>query len=377
MKKVLVTGADGYCGWPVVLKLLNNYPDIRVYGVDSGGRRDWVEEIGAESILPISGMYRRFKVAKDFFFNRYEFVNADITDVSVLRKILGYAKPDVILHLAAQPSAPYSAIDAEHCKYTQNNNINMLTNLMFLMNEMGMDDTHLVVTTTTGVYGAPPFPIPEGNIRISSDMTLPYPAMGGSWYHMSRAFDAGNLWLASKQFKFPITELRTSIVCGSSTTETKLHPEFVNRFDVDFYFGVVVNRFIAMALTGYPLTVYGKGLQKKPMISLEDMVRTTVNACFYRNDFDVPKYNIMNQLQEPVSIVDLANFVSKETGCEVNHVENPRVEDEEHDMKMDNHLFFEQLAGYGYHKTMEKSIVESIREVKPYRNMIDKKMFMR
>lgn len=43
---ILVTGADGYVGWPVLLRLAETFPDERIVGVNNFARRRWVEEIG-------------------------------------------------------------------------------------------------------------------------------------------------------------------------------------------------------------------------------------------------------------------------------------------------------------------------------------------
>jgi len=104
---------------------------------------------------------------------------------------------------------------------------------------------------------------------------VPFPAMGGSWYHQTKSFDAANMRLAESQFEFPMSEVRTAIVYGTETEETRDH-ESPTRFDFDYYFGTVVNRFCAQAVAGYPITVYGKGEQRKPMVSLEDTVESLV-----------------------------------------------------------------------------------------------------
>ena len=57
---------------------------------------------------------------------------------------------------------------------------------------------------------------------------------------------------------------------GISTAETNLHPDLSTRFDFDFNFGVVINRFCAMSAINHDLTVYGRGEQKRPFISLVD-----------------------------------------------------------------------------------------------------------
>ena len=41
------------------------------------------------------------------------------------------------------------------------------------------------------------------------------------------------------------------------------HPGADARFDYDGVFGTVLNRFVVQAVTGHPLTVYGKGGQTR------------------------------------------------------------------------------------------------------------------
>lgn len=372
MKTVVVTGADGYCGWPVVLKLLKN--GHRVIGVDNGGRRQWVNEVKGQSVINISDINSRYIKAKDVYKN-YEYLHMELSQYPNVHKIIDDYKPDAVLHLASQPSAPFSSIDVAHANFTQQNNNAMLMNIMWALNNLGLDDTHLIVTTTTGIYGAPDIDIPEGWLVINK-MKMPFPAMAGSWYHMSRANDANNLWLGNRLFKFPISELRTSIVCGSSTAETREYPEFRNRFDIDFYFGVVVHRFVAQALSTKHLSVYGKGLQSKPMISLEDMVRSTVNCFELAVGEKDEKYRIYNQMEKEIAIVDIANTIKDyceegfNTNIKVDHVPNPRVEDEEHKMVMDNRKFILELCDNGIEQTVFSSIQNMCKDLYPYKDMI-------
>src|SRR5690606_40669587 len=59
-------------------------------------------------------------------------------------------------------------------------------NLLWGIKECGLEhSTHLIETTTTGVYGSPNFTIPEGFIHVETDSgsdTIPYPGMATSWY---------------------------------------------------------------------------------------------------------------------------------------------------------------------------------------------------
>jgi len=359
--KIMVTGWDGYCGFPVVLKLLKEIPDCTVFGIDNQGRRSWVKEVGSRSLIPIELEMNRAKaVINEFGPDRFKNRYCDVSIYNDIAEAISSFKPNVILHLASQPSAPYGSIDIDHCNFTQNNNMQMLRNICWALNTLKFD-THLVVTTTTGVYGAPDFNIPEGGLVINEE-EIPYPAMGGSWYHQSRAFDSGNLFLAARQFNFPITEMRTSIVCGTSTKETRLRKEFNNRFDVDFYFGVVLNRFVAQAIHGQPITIYGKGLQKKPLISLEDMVSSMVSITQTIPD---KKYEIYNQMEKEVSIIDLATSVKNtftDFNVEVKHTPNPRIENEEHQMIMKNDKFKKLIKKFEC--PIEQSIIQMYDDLK-------------
>lgn len=366
MKTIFVTGCDGYTGWPIFLKLLKELPNCFIVGADNLCRRRWVKECNAKSFLKIRSLKNRIQNLKKIYNNRFSIYNVDLRKYENVNSIIKDYKPDIILHLASQPSAPYSHISAQHCSYTQTNNITMLTNIMFSLNENKLNNSHLVVTTTTGIYGAPDYDLPEGNI-IMNKMELPHPPMGGSWYHMSRSFDVGNLWLGSKQFNFPISEMRTSIVTGSSTEETREIKGFETRFDIDFYFGVVTNRFAIQALKQEPITIYGQGLQQKPMISLTDMVRSMVEIC---KKEPKSKYTIYNQLEKPISIVDLANTIKKsfETKfnheVEVVHIPNPRIENEEYQMVMYNEKFLELNGGIS--ETIEESILQICIDISPF-----------
>lgn len=365
METILLTGNEGYMGWPTMLKLGLAFPDSLIIGVDNGLRGNLVRNLKLEPLVNPEPIKERIEAAKSVFGSknlRSDFIS--LTDYVKVRMLLKKFKPDVIIHMASQPSAPYSQRGLFEAQFTQTNNVLSCLNLIWAIKEVGLDNTHLIVTTTTGIYGAPKFPIPEGNLEHMNDV-IPYPAMAGSFYHMSRAFDAANLWLASRQFKFPITEIRTSIVCGSSTVETRKDLKLRTRFDSDFYFGTVLNRFVTKALNEEPIQVYGKGLQRKPMISLEDACRSIVEVVKKGKQ---EKLQILNQVEKAISIVDLAKNVSKffeeRTGkvVTIEHIPNPRIEDEIHQMEIDNKKF-KALLKNNFNQTVEESIKQIVEDL--------------
>ena len=354
---VLLTGADGYLGWPTALRLADRL-DERIVCVDDFSRRDWVAESGSVSATQIEDPETRFARVENL-----SLVEGDLADRDFVLQLLDTHEPDTVLHAAAQPSAPYSSINGERALYTQRNNVSMNLNLLHGLAECGLDDTHFIETTTTGIYGAPHFPIPEGGLEVErkggSD-EVPFPAMGGSWYHQTKSFDAANMRLAESQFEFPMSEVRTAIVYGTETEETQEH-ESPTRFDFDYYFGTVVNRFCAQAVAGYPITVYGKGEQRKPMVSLEDTVESLVRLVEEGHSGD-DGIDIYNQVTRPVAIVELAETIAEvgdefDLNAEVKHYENPRNEDEEHKMEMENDQFLELVGG------QKQTLEEGIRDV--------------
>ncbi|GGN23677.1 NAD-dependent epimerase/dehydratase family protein [Halarchaeum nitratireducens] len=353
---VLLTGADGYVGWPTALRLADRLDD-RVVCVDNGYRREWVAESGSVSAVPIDSPEERFAAVDGL-----SYVEGDLADREFVEQLIEVYEPDTVLHAAAQPSAVYAGINGERALFTQQNNVSMTLNLLHCLHEAGLDDTHFIETTTTGVYGAPEFPIPEGPTEMSNSGEsddVPFPAMGGSWYHQTKAFDAGNMRLASGEWDMPISDVRTAIVFGTETAETREHAS-PTRFDFDYYFGTVVNRFCAQAVAGYPITVYGKGEQRKPMVTLEDTVESLVSLVEAgpAADDDVTVYN---QVNRPVAIVELAETIAEvgeefDLDADVEHFENPRDEDEEHEMEMDNERFRSLVDD-------ETSLEEGIRDV--------------
>jgi len=350
---ILVTGGDGYIGWPTALRLANRTDD-RVLIVDNFARREWVEEVGSVSAVPIAGIDERIAAAREVFdAGNLSFVEGDLVEKEFVDELLAVHEPDVIVHAAAQPSAPYSQINGERANYTQHNNMQATRNLVWGLEEHDLTDTHFIETTTTGVYGAPEFPIPEGGATMEHEGErdeVPFPAMAGSWYHLTKSHDAANLRLAAQQFGIPISDVRTAITYGTETEETRADERLKTRFDFDYYFGTVAHRFAAQAVAGYPVTVYGKGEQRKPFVSLEDAVEGLVELALADPDDRPEDLTVYNQVTRAISIVEIAETIA-DVGSEfdlnvaVEHFENPRDEDETHKMEIDNDRYADVIGG--------------------------------
>src|SRR6056297_828455 len=373
---VLLTGADGYLGWPTALRIADRTDD-RVILVDNLARRRWVEEVGATSATPIATMDERLEAAKEVHgLDNLSFVEGDLTEKSFVDELLAGHEPETIVHAAAQPSAPYSQINGERANYTQHNNMQATRNLLWGLEEHDMTDTHFVETTTTGVYGAPEFPIPEGGAVMENQGErdeVPFPAMAGSWYHLTKSHDAANMRLAHSQFDVPVSDVRTAITYGTETPETAADPRLATRFDFDYYFGVVAHRFCAQAIAGYPMTVYGKGEQRKPFISLEDAVEGLARLALADPDDRPDDHVVYNQVTRPISIVEVAETIAEVSGefgldVQVEHFENPRDEDETHAMEIENDRYAELIGGQS--TTFEEGVRSILADLLEYEDRI-------
>ncbi|WP_211290225.1 NAD-dependent epimerase/dehydratase family protein [Natrinema ejinorense] len=368
---MLLTGGDGYIGWPTAIRIASR-TDEQVVLVDNFARRDWVETVGSTSATPVFPMAERLEAASEIHDGRsLSFVEGDLTDGEFVDRLIRIHEPETIVHTAAQPSAPYSQLGRERANFTQHNNLQATRNLLWSLGEHGLEETHFIETTTTGVYGAPEFPIPEGGATMEhrgERDEVPFPAMAGSWYHLTKSHDAANMRLAHDQFDIPVSDVRTAITHGTETAETAADPRLGTRFDFDYYFGVVVHRFCAQAVAGYPITVYGRGEQRKPFIALEDAVEGLTRLALADPSERPADHTVYNQVTRAISIVEIAETVADVAnefglGVEVEHVENPRSEDETHAMEIENDRYEALIDGQSTSfETSVRSIIETLLE---------------
>lgn len=321
-KTVLVLGADGYIGWP----LCNYLKELGalVVGVDNGAKREWELVTGSRPIARILPMTTRFERAQ---------IGLSVTNVVSRRlyDIVDQFLPDVIVHLAEQPSAPLSMLSRQWAMTTQANNVLGTLNLMYacahVATKHGIPVPHILKLGTMGEYGTPPCVIEEGYIDRGGYKFL-FPKQPGSIYHLSKVHDSNNLEFACRAWGFRVTDINQGIVWGTETYEVPFASARRTAFHVDSVFGTVINRFVAQAAIGCPLTVYGNGSQTRGFIHLADTIKCMALAI--QSPPEEGEFRVINQLTDTFSINALASVVVAVSGCRVEHIENPRVEAEDH-----------------------------------------------
>jgi UDP-sulfoquinovose synthase len=332
--RILILGGDGYLGWATSMYF--SARGHEVHAVDNYLRRRAHQEAGTDSLTPIAAsLPERADAWRAVTGYRIGVTEGDLTDWAVVEPLFRDFQPEAIIHYGEQPSAPYSLISREHAVFTQYNNVINTLNVLFAMRDF-TPDAQLVKLGTMGEYGTPNIDIEEGYLDIrhnGREDRLPFPKLPGSLYHCSKVHDSTNIHWATRIWGLRATDLNQGVVYGIETDETKLDSRFATRFDYDEVFGTALNRFCLQAVIGHPLTVYGRGGQTRGYLNILDTLQCVELATM--NPAQPGEMRVFNQFTEQFSINELAELVQRagaDFGFEVkvDHVENPRVEAEEH-----------------------------------------------
>ena len=372
--RVFIAGIDGYLGWPLSLELTNAGHEVA--GCDLFLRRQWVEEMGSWSAIPISSMEERIEAFQDRFGRGLLFREGDIRDFEFVRSFLGDFKPDAIVHLGECPSAPYSMMDVHHATWVQTNNITGTLNLLYAMKEV-CPSAHLVKLGTMGEYGTPNLDIPEGFFTIDhrgrSD-TLPFPKQASSWYHWSKVHDSNNIMFACRNWGLRSTDVMQGVVFGTRVGHFGDDERLLTRLDFDQCFGTAINRYCCQAVIGHPLTLFGAGHQKRGFLPIRDSMQCLSLAI--EHPPEEGEYRVFNQFEKVYSVEELAvkvRNVAVTLGleAEIHHIENPRKEKEDHYYNPDHSKLL--LLGYKPTHDIDAEIRTMMTDLIRYRERIQEK----
>ncbi len=333
--KVLILGGDGYLGWPTAMNLSNLGYSVAV--LDNYLKRWIFNKLGITPLIDCPNLEERANIWKGLTGHDIKVYVGDIGEQDFLFKVVKEFGPDTIIHYGEIPSAPYSMLNHNTSWETIQNNLRATLAVMWAIKTIN-PDIHLIKLGTMGEYGTPNIDIEEGFMEIEKGGRkdrLPFPKLPGSFYHLSKVQDSDMLYLGVRMWGLRVTDLNQGPVYGIETDESRMDKKnrLMPHFHYDEFWGTVLNRFITQAVVEIPLTVYGKGGQKRGFLDIVDTLQCVRLAV--QNPANKGEFRVMNQFTEIFSVNELAEKVkaaAKNLGIDVTikNYPNPRKEAEEH-----------------------------------------------
>lgn len=285
MERILVTGAAGFIGSNLVLRLLASEPSAVVVGVDN---------MNAYYDVSIK-KYRLNEILRADKHKRFTFVEGDISDKACVDNLFHDLQPDVVVNLAAQAGVRYSIINPD--AYIQSNIIgfyNILEACRHSYDEGHKGVEHLVYASSSSVYGSNKKVPYSTDDRVDNPVSL-YAATKKSNELMAHAY--------SKLYNIPSTGLRFFTVYGPAGRPDMAYFKFTNRL-----------------LKGEKIQIYNYGNCKRDFTYIDDIVegvyRVMQSAPKRRKGDDglpLPPYKVYNiGNSHPENLLEFVDVLQQE-----------------------------------------------------------------
>ena len=281
-KTVFVTGAAGFIGSNLVLKLLDTVSPVTIVGMDNLNDyydvsiKNWrLDQIQASAAKHPG--------------SAWTFVKGDIADRTAVDRIFAEWKPDVVVNLAAQAGVRYSITNPD--AYIQSNLIGFY-NILEACRHSPV--AHLVYASSSSVYGTNKKVPYSTEDKVDNPVSL-YAATKKSNELMAHAY--------SKLYNIPSTGLRFFTVYGPAGRPDMAYFGFTNKLR-----------------KGQTIQIFNYGNCKRDFTYVDDIVegvlRVMQGAPEKKNGEDglpIPPYAVYNiGNSNPENLLDFVQILSEE-----------------------------------------------------------------
>ena len=291
-KTVLVTGAAGFIGSNLVKRLLNEFENITVIGIDSitdyydvnikYERLKEIENIIDVNSRPISDHSRSIN-------NTWTFIKGNIADKPLIDKVFTDNNIDVVVNLAAQAGVRYSITNPD--AYIESNLIGFYNILEACRHH---EVSHLVYASSSSVYGS------NKKVPYSTDDKVDNPV---SLYAATKKSNELMAHAYSKLYNIPSTGLRFFTVYGPAG-----RPDMA-------YFG-----FTDKLVKGDTIKIFNYGNCKRDFTYVDDIVEGVIRVMQHapekKNGEDglpIPPYKVYNiGNNSPENLLDFVTILQEE-----------------------------------------------------------------
>ena len=212
-KTVLVTGAAGFIGASLTSRLLQEYNNICVVGIDN--MNDYYDvNLKEYRLSRLNELAQRIS-------GSFCFIKGNIADKGVLNEIFARYRPDVVVNLAAQAGVRYSIENPD--AYIEANLIgfyNILEACRHSYDDGGKGVEHLVYASSSSVYGSNKKVPYSTEDKVDNPVSL-YAATKKSNELLAHAY--------SKLYGIPSTGLRFFTVYGPAGRPDMAYFSFTNK----------------------------------------------------------------------------------------------------------------------------------------------------
>ena len=273
-KNILVTGAAGFIGANLTLRLIASGKFEKVIGVDN--MNDYYDVSLKEYRLnQIAAAQKNSGVAWDF-------QRGDIADKNFMDKIFADNQPEVVVNLAAQAGVRYSITNP--AVYMESNIIGFFNILEACRHCKNL--AHLVYASSSSVYGA------NKKIPFSTDDRVDNPV---SLYAATKKSNELMAHCYSKLYNIPATGLRFFTVYGAAGRPDMAYFKFTNKL-----------------LRGADLQIFNYGKCERDFTYVDDIVEGVIRVIEKPPTNEPPHkvYNIGNG--HPVNLLEFVEILQQE-----------------------------------------------------------------
>lgn len=292
-KKLFVTGAAGFIGANLCMKLLKDFESVHIIGIDN--LNDYYDvNIKNWRLAEIQ------RIADEKPENAWIFVKGSIADKRLMEEIFAKYQPDIVVNLAAQAGVRYSITNPD--AYIESNMIGFYNILEACRHSYDEADDksayhgveHLVYASSSSVYGS------NTKVPYSTDDKVDNPV---SLYAATKKSNELMAHAYSKLYNIPSTGLRFFTVYGPAG-----RPDMA-------YFG-----FTDKLLRGDKIQIFNYGNCKRDFTYIDDIVEGIVRVMqgtperkTGEDGLPIPPYAVYNiGNSEPENLLDFVTILQDE-----------------------------------------------------------------
>ena len=286
--RILITGAAGFIGSNLVMRLLEGGNGVDICGIDS--LNDYYDaNIKYYRLHQIDELISKQNDCK------WSFIKGNIADKGLITSVFDEFKPEIVVNLAAQAGVRYSIINPD--AYIESNIVGFYNILEACRHsyDNGQDGVqHLVYASSSSVYGC------NEKVPYSTDDKVDNPI---SLYAATKKSNELFAHCYSKLYNIPSTGLRFFTVYGPAGRPAMAYFGFTNKL-----------------IKGEKIQIFNYGNCKRDFTYVDDIVEGVIRVMNKAPEKNVGKdglpippyavYNIGNN--NPENLLDFVNILQEE-----------------------------------------------------------------